>query len=491
MSLRKKTIKGLTWDLSGRISSQVVSFIISIFLARILSPKDFGLLAMVNVVVSIANIFLDFGFNTSLVQKQKIEKEHFSSVFIFNIIVGVSFALLLFLFSGLISKFYNNELVKPVGRIMSLIFIINSFGSIFRIKLYKELNFKTLSIGSILGTVISGIVGVSMALNGFGVWSLVAQTISASLVTSAFFLIKSKWIPAIIFSIKHLKELLNFSFSIFISTLIGVVFNQLDNLVIGKLFSPSNLGYYYRAKSMEMMTYEFTSVSLLTVLFPSLSLVKDDKDRFIKIVLKSFHIILYFSISLLGFLYLTSNKIFVILFTEKWTPSVEYFNILLLSAFIYPINTLFSAILTSKGNSKSFLRLTILRYTILSITFFFLYFYGINTYLYSYVFFTIVIFIFSVSYVTKELMISRSLFFKGVIPYLLITLIITLPLMYLDNYINSSSILNLILISFIYFFLNIFIFNILNIKGFVLFKNEIFDMLNKNKLNKITSINLN
>jgi teichuronic acid exporter len=483
MSLKKKTIKGLGWDLSGRISGQAVSFVISVILARILSPKDFGILAMVNVVVAIANIFLDFGFNTSLVQKKEIKDEHYSSVFIFNLSIGLLLSILLYIFSGVVSRFYKNEIVEPVGHFMSLIFIFNSLGSIFRVKLYKELNFKALSVGGILGTVLSGAIGVFMAIKGFGVWSLVAQTLSSSLITSIYFFIKSRWLPRIIFNLKYLKELWGFSFSIFISTVVGVIFGQFDNLTIGKLFAPANLGYYYRAKSMESMMYEFTSQSLLTVLFPTLSVVKDDKIRFNSIICKSFHIISYFSVSLLGLLYLISKDLIVVLFTSKWLPSVDIFNLLLLSGFVYPINALFNSILASTGNSKSFLRLTILRYSILLPSYILLYIYNIHFFLIGFVILTMVSLLFSIKYVSQIIDFEAKWFLKALTPYILINFFIVIILNKTISPNFNNSFIQIAVFSTSFIVCNLLAFKFSHAEGLKLILIELKEI--KNKLIKV------
>lgn len=483
MSLKDQTLKGLTWDLSGRIISQVVSFFISIILARLLLPKDFGILAMVNAIVAIANIFIDFGFNTSLIQRQDLKEEHYSSVFIFNIVIGFCLAALLFSFSERISTFYRNETVSSVARVMSLIFVFNSLGSIFKIKFYKDLNFKFLSIGSIIGTISGGILGVVMALNSFGVWSLVAQALCGSVITSTFFFINSKWLPKIKFCVKSLKELWSFSFSIFLATVVGVLFGQLDSLSIGRLFSSAHLGYYYRAKSMESMLYEFTSQSLLSVLFPTLSRVKDDKERFKAIILNSFHIIMYFSVSILGLLYLTSKDLIILLFTEKWLQSVDFFNLLLLSGFVYPINSLFNSILASRGNSKSFLNVTLIRYLILSPAYIVLYYFGIYAFLYSFIILTLLSLFFSIRFVCRDINMSINFFIKTIAKYVFTTIIIVSIIKYYMYFRITDIILQISVISISYIICNIIFFSIIKAEGPKLLFREI--MAYKNKISNV------
>ena len=424
-SLKTRTMKALGWDLTGRLSGQGVSFVISIFLARLLSPADFGLLAMVNVVVGIASVVMDMGFGSALVQRKEVTEDHYGSVFVFNTVVGLLLTVLLFSCSGLLARFYKREIIADIGRIMCLVFIINSFGSVIRTKLYKELNFKILTLSTLFSVIISGSTGVLMAFMGFGIWSLVTQSLLSPFLINLFCFIAAKWFPKIIFRLGSLKELWNYSVNIFISTLIGAVYGQLDALVIGKIFAPAKLGYYYRAKSLESMLYNYTSQSLLSVFFPAMSSVKDEKERFNSIVLRAFHIICFISFTLLGVLFLVSGDIIVILFSKKWLPSVPLFKILLLSSFVYPMTALFNSVLSSKGNSKAFLRITIIRYTILTPTFIILSYFGIKMFLYSFVVSTILSLFFSTYYASREIQLPPFLFLKTILPYVLIDIFIT------------------------------------------------------------------
>jgi len=468
VNLKNKTIKALGWDLSGRFASQGVSFVISILLARLLSPQDFGVLAMVNVVVAVATVFIDMGFGSSLVQRSIITEEHYNSVFVFNIMFGLFLSVLLFMCSGSLARFYENKIIEDVGRVMSLIFVLNAFGSVVRIKLYKELNFKALSLATLFGTVIGGTIGVLMAFMGYGIWSLVAQSLLSLFLTTLYCYFSAKWFPKIIFKLKILKELWSYSFHIFISTIIGIFFGQLDNLVIGKLFASAKLGYYYRAKSMESLIHNYTSQSLLSVLFPSMSSVKEDRNRFNSIVFKAYHIICFFSFFLLGLLYLVSEDLMVILFSEKWLPSVPYFRILLLSSFVYPMGALFNAVLASKGNSKAFLHSTIVRYVILLPTYFVLFHFEIDVFLYSFCFATILSLFTATHYASKEMRTSALWFYKTLIPYISINALITILLEQINHLIILNHFLHLSLFTALFLFSYIFLSKLFGIEGYKL-----------------------
>lgn len=484
MSLKNNTVVGFSWELFGKLLVQGITFLTTIVLSRILLPEDFGLLAMINVVIVVANIFVDFGFNTSLIQKKDIKEEHYSSVFIFNLIIAAFMSLILFFGAEIIARFYNNDLIEDLARVMSLVFIFNAIAAIIRTKIYKELDFKSLSIGSVLGGLFGGIIGITMAINGYGVWSLVVQTFSIIIINTSYLFFKSKWIPKIQFKLKYLKELWGFSFRIFISTIIGSIYGQLDNLIIGKLFAPSSLGYYYRAKSMESFMFEFSSRSVLSVMFPIMSSVNDNKPYFNSIVLKSFHVLSFFSISLLGLLYIISYDIIVILLSEKWIPSVNFFKLLLICSFAYPIGALTNSVLASNGNSKAFLNLTIIRYLLLTPAYVFLYFYSITVFLYSIIIINLACVIFYVKFLSKEINSSALWFYKTLFPYVIINLFITIILSNFIDFIELDGLLRLIITSILYAVINLCLFYFIRSEGLLLLLFELKKII-KNKFKKL------
>jgi len=223
-SLKEKSVKGLFWDYAGRLSIQGVSFFVSIILSRILFPEDFGLLAMINVVVAVSTTFVDMGLSSALIQRKELTEEHFGTAFLLNISMGVLMSLILFLSSGKIAKFYNIDSLETIAKVMSIIFILNSFGNVIRAKLQKELNFKTLTISNLIAAVGSGTIGIISAISGFGVWSLVFQSISVPLIGNLSLFILEKWRPKMRFGITALKELWSFGFKMFLTSILENVF---------------------------------------------------------------------------------------------------------------------------------------------------------------------------------------------------------------------------------------------------------------------------
>jgi len=271
--LKSKGTKAFIWDFFGKMAKQGMGFIVTIFLARLLEPSDFGLIAMVMVIVGIADVFSDIGLGGALIQRRRVLPVHYSSVFYLNISVGVLLALILFFSAEQVAAFYENEQLIPLAKVISLTFVLNAFSSVQVTKLRKELNFALITKVSFLSSFFSGIIGISLAFYGAGVWSLVAQSLSVGFIFNIFIWYASDWKPSFLFSFKALKQLWGFGFHMFLVGVLNAVFSRLDYIVIGKLFTPTALGFYQRAKSLNMMLVQYSSGSLMTVMFPVLSKV--------------------------------------------------------------------------------------------------------------------------------------------------------------------------------------------------------------------------
>jgi O-antigen/teichoic acid export membrane protein len=356
---------------------------------------------------------------------------------------------------------------------MSLIFVFNAIAGMLRVKVYKELDFKCLSISSILGGTSGSVIGITMALNGLGIWSLVFQSFSTIIITSIYLFIKSRWIPKLYFKFKLLKDLWGYSFRIFISTFIGSMHSQIDNLIIGKLFSTQSLGYYYRAKSMEIFTYEFSSKSILTVMFPIMSSVSGNRKCFDGIVMKSFHVVCFVSFTLLAYLYLVSYDLIILLISEKWISSIDYFKLLLIANFAYPIGALTHSVLASSGNSKAFLNLTIIRYLLLTPSYLFLYYYGIIPFLYSFILINVMNLFFYLKFLSDQINVAKFKLLLELTKYFFINLVIAIIIYYIMEYINlQKEIYRLVLITILFFSFNYILFYLAKLNGFLLLMNQ-------------------
>ncbi|MGE5411070.1 MAG: lipopolysaccharide biosynthesis protein, partial [Clostridiales bacterium] len=279
MTLKEKTVRALFWSFTDNFINLGGQFIVGIILARILSPREFGLVGMLSIFIAISQTFIDSGFSNALIRKQNCNQNDYSTVFYFNLVVSILCYSLLFVFSGYISSFFKEPQLKVLLRFLGLGLILNSFTLIQRTILVKNINFKTQTKVSFVATVGSSIVAIIMALNGFGVWSLVVLTLSRYGLISLFLWIWARWKPALVFSKKSFNDLFYFGSKLLISSLIETIYNNIYYLVIGRFFSAVDLGYYSRADQFQSLPSANLQSVIGRVSFPVLSKLQDDRDN--------------------------------------------------------------------------------------------------------------------------------------------------------------------------------------------------------------------
>ncbi len=472
-NLKQKSIKAFAWDFSGKIANQSVSFIVSIFLARLLSPSDFGMLAMVNVVIMLSAGLMDMGLGEAIIQRKKLTDKHYSSVFFFNITVGALLSLLLFFLAPLVGSFYDNKELIPIIQAMSLLFILSSFGNVIRLKLRKELKYNIPTKAGFLSSLLSGIVGITMAFTGFGVWSLVAQSLISPIIANSYLFLAVKWRPKLQFAWQALKDLWSFGFRMFLSGIINTVFVNLDSVIIGKLFPPVILGYYYRARSLNSYVVQYSSGSLMSVLMPALSSVQDDLIRFKAIVYKSYHLISLMAFFLTGLFFIIGGDFIILLFGSKWEPAIPYFRLIILTGFGFPLSSLLVTILSASGNSKAFLRLEIIKKAFFGSSLAIGFIWGISGFLICNTIAWLIAVYVNILFAGKQLKTGHLWFIKMTLPYLFITIFLSGFLFWFGEKIQITRILHLFLgasLFALFYFILIFAFKV---KGLLIFWNEI------------------
>lgn len=421
--LKEQGTKAFLWDFFGKLAMHGASFIVTIFLARLLEPAEFGLIAMVMVIIGIAQVFTDVGLGSALIQRRRVLPVHYSSVFYFNIFVGFLLTLLTYFSASWIGNFYENNQLVPIAQVMSVAFFVNAFSSVQATKLRKEINYAALTKANFTASLLSGIIGLLLAYHDYGVWSLVALTLSRGVIFNIYIWIFSSWVPSLLFSFKALTQLWGFGFRMFLAGLLDATFTRLDVLIIGKIFTPATLGFFERAKSLDQMIVHYSSGSLMSVLFPVLSKVQNDLPRFQRIIVKSLGGLSFVVFMLLGVMYLISEELIIILFTEKWLPSVSYFKIIVMSGFAYPISALLVNILSSRGNSKAFFRLEIYKKIIFSINLSFGFIWGIEGYLYGLIIASSLAVFFNIIFSSREIVLAKSIFIRLIMQQMIIALI--------------------------------------------------------------------
>jgi len=293
-----------------------------VFLARMLFPEQFGLIAMLTIFIALARSFVTSGFGSALIQKKEITHEDKCSVFYFNIVLSVVLAGLLCLAAPWIAAFYGAPLLTPLTRVLSIQLIIGSFGIIHRLLLSKRLDFKTILKVRLITTFISGAVGISMAFNGFGVWSLVGQQLTSSAVNTLFLWVFFSWRPSLTFSVAALRGMFGFGSKLFFSGIIDTFFKHIYLIVIGKIFSPAQLGYFGRARGIQQLPVSNLSFPVKRVTFPVFSTIQDDKERLKKVVHKAITTLVLINFPIMIGLAVVAKPLVIVLLTEKWAPCI-------------------------------------------------------------------------------------------------------------------------------------------------------------------------
>ena len=326
--LKQKAASGMIWTAAQKYSVMGLRFISGIILARLLTAYDYGCIGMLNLFMVLAEVFINGGFGSALIQKKQPTQEDYSTVFFWNIFVAVVMYSLLFLGAPAISRFYDIPVLKAVLRVQGLILFIYALNIVQQNILKKKLNFKMLSIVSIISVIVSLAVTVLMAYKGFGVWALVVQNILLAAIPALAFWIYTKWRPSWVFSIKSFKELFSFGFYMFMVHLVNQFSSQLQTLLIGKFYSPVTLGYYTKANSTERLASHSISEVMTQVTYPLYAQVQDDKAAMSMMVKRLTMTISYITFPLMFLLMLTAKPMFVLLYSERWINSVPYFQVL-------------------------------------------------------------------------------------------------------------------------------------------------------------------
>jgi len=418
-SLKEKSLKGLFWDFIGRIGLQGVGFFVSIFLARILAPEDFGLLAIITVLIHLAGVFLDFGFSTALIQRAKVTDSHYASVFYMNVTLGLILASLIFCLAPAVASFYDNAQLLNLTRFMSLSFIVSSLGNVLRARLRREMKFKAISVANIVAAVISGTGALYLAWAGYGVWSLAVQSITNQFLANIILFVLSPTRINLRFSFQSLKDLWAFSSRMFFSGLTDTLFINADSLVIGKVLNISTLGFYYRAKSLENFSMRYTASTIASVLLPSLSSLQDNPEKLKQAVVKVFHILSIISYLGCGLLLVSSRELIILIFSAKWEPSIIMFQILIAGAFATQLFSLFYNTLLSTGNVDTYFKINLLSKTIGCCNFATLLFWDLKTYLVLFTGIRLITFFLGMYHVSKILHVGNE-FYKQTAKYLII-----------------------------------------------------------------------
>ena len=408
MSLRKKAAISLVWTFTQQFGNQFIGFIVSLVLARILLPEEFGLIGMIAIVVAVGNALLDGGLTKSLIRDDDCDQRDYSTVFLFHLVASLFIYIVVYFSAPLVSSFYDRPILIDIIRIYGLNIIITSFSAVQLARMTKTMDFKTQAVIAIPAAIISGIVGIWMAYHGYGVWSLVWSSIISSTLNSLQLWYYSGWKPDFLFHKERFIKHFRYGYKLTLSDLLNRTFSNIFLIVIGKYFSAAQVGFYTRAETMKQLPVTNISNALNKVTFPLFVSIQNENER-LKIVYKKLMLVVMFIISpVLSILAVLAEPLFVLLFTEKWLPAVPFFQVLCLTGLLFPLHSYNLTNLNVKGRSDLFLKLELIKKGLIIIGIVITLPLGIMALLYGQVIVSIIAFFFNAHY-TKRFISYTSL----------------------------------------------------------------------------------
>lgn len=351
-SLKEKAISGMMWNAVERFGSTFFLFLSNLVLARLLMPSDFGTVAMLMVFISISETIVDAGFGSALIQKKDVDEKDYSTVFIWNIFFSLFLYSILYICSPFIANFYNDSLLCNILRVQGIVIILNSFIIVQIAKLKKELNFRLIAKINLYSVVVGTIAAIICAFYGMGVWSLVVKMVLQSLIQVISYNCIVRKVFSIQFNFDRFLSMFKFGIFIFLNRLLNTLFNNIMTLIIGKFFSSSTLGYYNQGKKLEDLPRGTISSIIYNVAFSAFSIIKDDKERLCKSASSCMRCLALISTPVMMFAFIVAEPLIIVLYGEKWIPSVLYFRILCIGALVTSPLELNSEIINSIGKSK-------------------------------------------------------------------------------------------------------------------------------------------
>lgn len=363
-SIASQSIKGIIWSAVERFSLQGVQFFIGIVLARLLSPSDFGMIGMLTIFLSISQIFVDCGFSNALIREKDVTDQDYGTAFLLNFLISVVCFGVLFAIAPFVSDFYQLPELELVMQVVSLTLIINALFTVHKAKLSRAVDFKTQSKASFGAALLSGIFGVVLAYCGFGVWSLVWQSIANSVLNLLIFSVLLRWFPKPCFNKASFHSLFSFGSKLLVSSLIHSVYSNLYNLVIGKKFTASDLGYYTRADHLSSFPSLNVASILSRVTFPILSKLQDDNEKLLDVYKKYLQLSCFSIFPLMIGLCVLAKPTIILLLGEKWSGAIILMQLLCFSTIFDPVCNINLNLLYVKGRSDLVLKLEIIKKTI-------------------------------------------------------------------------------------------------------------------------------
>ena len=358
---KKKVFSGLIWKFGERITAQSISLLVSIILARLLSPDEYGSVAIVMIFITIANVFVSSGFGNALIQKKDADNLDFSSVFYINIVMGIILYFILFCIAPIVSNFYEMPILAPTLRVLGIRIIVASINSVQQAYVSRNMLFKRFFWSTLFGTLISGVIGVTMAYHGFGVWALVAQYLTNTCTDTIVLWFTVRWRPSLQCSFARARKLFSYGWKLLLSGLLDTGYKQLRSLIIGRKYSSSDLAYYNQGDKYPALLVTNINASISSVIFPAMAQYQDDRVKVKNMTRRAIQISSFILWPCMLGVGAIAKPLVIFLLTDKWLPCVPYIRIFCFTYGLWPIHTANLQAINAVGRSDLFLKLEIIK----------------------------------------------------------------------------------------------------------------------------------
>ncbi|MCF0145010.1 MAG: lipopolysaccharide biosynthesis protein [Eubacterium sp.] len=360
-NVKTTTITNFLWRFAERVGAQGVTFIVTIVLARLVTPNDYGTVALITVILDILQVFVDSGLGNALIQKKEADDLDFSSVFYFNLLVGAVLYAGMFFFAPAIASFYGNPALIALIRFVSIRVLISAVKNVQQAYVSRQLIFRKFFYATIGGTLISAVIGIWMAYKGFGAWAIGVQNISNMALDTLILWIVVKWRPKRMFSLERLKTLFSYGWKLLVSAVMDTTYNNLYQLVIGKVYTPSELAYYNKGNQFPSFIIGNIDVSIDSVLLPTMSKEQDDVARVRSMTRRAIKTSTYLMAPMMMGILAIATPLVRLLLTEKWLPCVDFLRIFCIIYMFYPVHTTNLNAIKAMGRSDLFLKLEVIK----------------------------------------------------------------------------------------------------------------------------------
>lgn len=427
----------MVWTYSQQFGTQIFSFVVSIILARLLLPEEFGLIGMLAIFMGVGTALFEGGMTSSLIRIKEVNDDDFSTVFIFNLIVSVLVYALLFIAAPYIADFYHQSTLKLITRLYGLTFIFSAFGAVQNTILTRNLNFKKQTLIALPALLISSIVGVILAFQNYGVYSLVFSALVNAFLTSLFLTVSSEWKMKLDFDKAKFNLHFNYGYKMTLSSILDTVFINIYQIIIGRYYSANLVGLYSRSNQLLMLPVGNVSGALNKVIFPLFSKVQDDIPRFRSLYKRIMLLVLFIVTPIVVLMGVLAQPLIVFLFTDKWIEAVPIFQIICFTGVLYPIHMYNLVVLQVMGRSDLFLKLEIIKKVVLAVIIFISFFYGFYALLWGQLIASVIALFINTHYAGKMLSYTMWQQMNDLLPIFLSALIIGIACYGIDNMLSN------------------------------------------------------